>query len=196
VALASGKTPYLRFDRNDYSIPPDRVRKPLTLIATPDEVRVLDGREEVARHRRSYDRGQPIEDPRHIAALVAWKQTARAPKARDALRAALPHAEAFFEATLERGLPLSSTSAQLGRLLADYGPRDTDAALAETLRRGTPTPSSVAHWLEQQRRRARARPAIPVELPDRPGLRDLRVTPHDLESYDDLSHADDEDAAG
>ena len=189
----SGKTPYLRFDRNDYSIPPDRVRKPLTLVATPEEIRILDGAEEVARHRRSYDRGQCIEDPQHIAALVALKQTARAPKARDLLRAQLPHAEAFFEAALERGLSLARTTSQLRRLLDDYGPRATDAALAETLRRGTPTPSSAAHWLEQQRRRRTATPPIPLELSHRPEIRDLRVPPHDLETYDDLSDADDED---
>ncbi len=151
--------------------------------------------QEVARHRRCYDRAQCIEDPQHVAALVAWKKTARAPKGRDALQATLPHADAFFQAALERGLSLSSTTAQLRRLLDDYGPGATDAALAETLRRGTPTPPSVAHWLEQRRRRACAKPAIPVELPDRPGIRDLRVTPHDLETYDDLSHADDEDGA-
>ncbi len=193
VARVSGRTPYLGFDRTGYSIPPNLVRKPLTLVATPDEVRILDGSDEVARHRRSYDKGQCIEDPRHIAALVAFKRAARAPKGRDALCAALSHAEAFFEATLERGLALSSTAAQLRRLLDDYGPQATDAALALTLRRGTPTPSSVAHCLEQQRRLERVKPAIPVELPDRADVRDLRVTPHKLETYDDLSHEDDED---
>jgi len=191
VAKVSGKTPYLRFDRNDYSIPPQLVRRPLTLVATPDEVRILDGTQEVARHPRSYDQGQCIEDPRHIAALVAFKKAARAPKGRDALCAALPHAEAFFEAALSRGLSLASTTAQLRRLLEDSGPRATDAALALTLQRGTPTPSSVAHWLEQQRRQTQAKPVIPVELPDRPDVRDLRITPHNLETYDDLSHEDD-----
>lgn len=193
VAKASGKTPYLRFDRNDYSIPPDRVRKPLTLVATPGEIRILDGTDEVARHRRSYDQGQCIEDPRHIAALVAYKKAARAPKGRDALCVLLPRAEAFFEATLERGLSLTSTTAQLRRLLHDYGAEATDAALALTLARGTPTPSSVAHWLEQQRRRTHAQPGIPVALPERADVRDLRVTPHDLETYDALSHQDDEE---
>jgi transposase len=195
LARSSGKTPYLRFDRNDYSIPPDLVRKPLTLVASPDEVRILDGTQEVARHRRCYDRGQCLEDPQHIAALVAYKKAARAPKGRDALRAALPHADAFFEAALERGLSLSSTTSQLRRLMDDYGPGATDAALAETLRRGTPTPSSVAHTLEQQRRRSHPLPELPVDLPDRPGVRDLRVLPHDLERYDDFSHTDDEDGA-
>jgi hypothetical protein len=108
------------------------------------------------------------------------------------LRAQLPHAQAFFEAVLERGRSLVTTTAALYRLLEDYGPTATDAPLAQTLRRGTPTPSSVAHWLEQERRRTTARPLIPVELSDRPEIRDLRVPLHDLETYVDLSHSDDE----
>ena len=192
LARSSGKTPYLRFESNDYSIPPELVRKPLTLVATPGEVRILDGTQEVARHPRCYDRGQCLEDPRHLAALLASKHAARAPKRRDLLQAALPHAHAFFEAALERGLSLASTASQLRRLLADYGPVATDAALALTLHRGTPTPSSVAHWLEQDRRRSRQKPAIPVELPDRPEIRNLRVPPHDLETYDALSRLDDD----
>jgi hypothetical protein len=188
----SGKTPYLRFEGNDYSIPPELVRKPLSLVATPIEIRILDGALEVARFARCYDRGQCFEDPRHLAALLASKHAARAPKRRDWLRAALPHAGDFFEAALERGLPLASTASKLRRLLAESGPEKTDAALAHTLRRGTPTPDSVAHWLEQERRRASQKPPIPVELPDRPNVRDLHVTPHDLETYDALSDSADD----
>jgi transposase len=191
-ATSSGKTPYLRFDRNDYSIPPALVRKPLTLVATHDEIRILDGTQEVARHRRSYDRQQCIEDPRHLDALIAAKRAARTPKGRDRLFAALPHAEAFFEQIVQRGLPLPSATQQLLRLLSDYGREATDVALAEVLRRGTSTPASVALVLEQQRRGRRVPPKVPVELPDRPEVRTLHVTPHDLETYEALSHSDDD----
>jgi transposase len=63
--LRSGKTPYLRFDGNDYSIPPALVRKPLRLVASDRLVRVLDGEEEVASHERSWERGRQIEDSSH-----------------------------------------------------------------------------------------------------------------------------------
>jgi len=36
-AVVSGKTPYVRFDRNSYSIPHMHVRRPLTLLARPGE---------------------------------------------------------------------------------------------------------------------------------------------------------------
>jgi hypothetical protein len=42
TAVASGKTPYVRFDRNDYSIPHDLVRKPLTLVASDRLIRILE----------------------------------------------------------------------------------------------------------------------------------------------------------
>jgi transposase len=191
----SGKTPYLRFEGNDYSIPPALVKKPLTLVATPTEIRILDGFLEVSRFARCYDRGQCFEDPKHLDALLASKHAARPTKRRDWLRAALPHAGDFFEAALARGLPLASTASRLRRLLAEYGPEKTDAALLLTLDRGTPTPDSVAHWLEQERRRASPLPRIPLELPDRKPVRDLHVTPHDLETYDALARSDSDSGA-
>jgi transposase len=194
----SGKTPYLRFDRNDYSIPPELVRKPLTLVASHDTVRIFDGPDEVAHHPRCYDRGREIEDPRHIEALVALKRTARAPKGRDRLLARLPRAEAFFERLLEHEVPLSQATTQLTRLLDDYGVSATDEALAVAQGRETPSLASVALWLEQQRRRQHARPPVPVTLPDRAEVRDLSVPPHDLETYDALSEnqADNEQGSG
>ncbi len=192
-AKTSGKTPYLRFDRNDYSIPPELVRKPLTLVTSHDTVRVLDGSVEVARHARCYDRGRVIEDPRHIAALVAFKREGRAAKGRDRLLTVLPHAEAFFLKMLEREVPLAQATAQLTRLLDDYGAAETDAALAFVLRNDTPSLSSLALWLEQERRRRHSLPRVPLHLPDRPGVRNLHITPHDLETYDALANPDDED---
>ncbi|MBW2316777.1 MAG: IS21 family transposase [Deltaproteobacteria bacterium] len=194
-AKASGKTPYLRFDRNDYSIPPEFVRKPLTLVAHHDTLRILDGATEVARHARCYDRGRTIEDPRHIEALVAFKRAARAPKGRDRLLRQLPHAEAFFQRMLEHEVPLAQATAQITRLLSDYGASATDAALAHALERETVSLSSLALWLEQQRRKHHALPRVPIELPDRPGVRQLTVPPHNLETYDALSKPEDHDAA-
>jgi len=60
LAVRSGKTIYFRFDLNDYSISPDTVGKPLTLVAAETELRILDGTHEIARHQRSYDRHQRI----------------------------------------------------------------------------------------------------------------------------------------
>jgi transposase len=47
-AAVSGKTPYIRFDGNDYSIPHTQVRRLLTLVASETVVRLLEGGTEVA----------------------------------------------------------------------------------------------------------------------------------------------------
>ena len=41
--MRSQKTIYVRFDLNDYSIPPQAVGRPLTLVASDITVRILDG---------------------------------------------------------------------------------------------------------------------------------------------------------
>ena len=43
LAVKVGKTPYVRFDLNDYSIPHTHVRRTLTIRADLEQVRVLDG---------------------------------------------------------------------------------------------------------------------------------------------------------
>ncbi len=76
-AVYAQKTPYVRFDLNDYSIPHTHVRRILTLVANLKQVRILDGQHIIACHVRSFDKGAQIEDPAHIAALVAEKHDAR-----------------------------------------------------------------------------------------------------------------------
>jgi hypothetical protein len=73
VVVTVGKTPYVRCDLNDYCVPHGYVRRILTVLADPHELRIADGADVVACHRRSYDRGAQIEDPAHVKALVDAK---------------------------------------------------------------------------------------------------------------------------
>jgi hypothetical protein len=65
VAIKVGKTPYVRFDLNDYTVPHTSVQRVLTVLADPHEVRIVDGAELLASHRRSYDKGAQIEVAAH-----------------------------------------------------------------------------------------------------------------------------------
>ncbi|MDP1606725.1 MAG: hypothetical protein Q8L93_08815 [Rhodocyclaceae bacterium] len=89
-AVSAGKTPYVRFDLNDYSIPHTCVARTLTVAASPREVRVLDGQAVIATHPRSYDRRRQIEIPEHIATLVLHKHQASAHRGTDHLVQAVP----------------------------------------------------------------------------------------------------------
>ncbi len=186
--VASGKTPYVRFDQNDYTIPHDRIRKPLTLVASECLVRIVDGTAEIARHARSYDRGRIIANPAHLAALVKQKRHAHELTGRDRLRAECRNADDLLEALARRGDPLGPHTARLLKLLDRYGARALDLAIREALSRGAPGAASIAHILDQKVRAAKTPPPLDTVLPDDPRVRDLRVAPHALEPYDALSN--------
>jgi Transposase and inactivated derivatives len=89
-AVQSKKTIYIRFDLNDYSIPPRAVGRPLSLVASDSQVRILDGTEELACHYRSYDRGQLVLDPTHQQELLQEKLKARGSTPGGRLEQAVP----------------------------------------------------------------------------------------------------------
>ncbi len=187
-AIHSGKTPYVRFDLNDYSIPSTHTKRTLTLVATSAEVRLLDGDVEIARHPRTYDRGRKVEERRHLEALAEEKRHAAELRGRDRLTSACQSANAFLDETARRGGHLGGTTLRLLHLLDRYDARAVDIAIGEALTRGAVSAEAVAHVLDQKRRAAQLPPLIEVTLPDDPRVRDLRVTPHSLASYDDALH--------
>ncbi len=187
VSVRVGKSPYVRFDRNDYSVPHTHVRRTLTVLAGPTEVRVLDAAEVVARHRRSYDAGARIEDPAHLAVLVAAKRAARAHRGVDRLAAAAPASAELLSQAAERGESLGSLTAALLRLLGEYGAAELQAALTEALARGVPHPHAVRLALERRREARGAPPPLAIRLPEPLRARDPIVRTHGLDDYDGLA---------
>jgi transposase len=189
-AVASGKTPYVRFDRNSYSIPHTHLRRSLTLLASATTVRIVAGTETIARHPRSYDTAQTIDDGAHLTGLLAATRQANPQTARDRLRLAVPRTADLFERLAARGESLRAHTARLLALLDDYGPHDLAAAVAVALEHDALGAGAIAHLLETRRRQRGHRPPVPLALPDHPGVRDLDVTPHRLETYDAFSRPD------
>jgi transposase len=189
---ASGKTPYIRFDLNDYSIPHTLVGKPLTLIASEHAVRIADGDRVVAEHRRSYDRLQIVEDPAHLRALAEQKRHAHELRGRDRLRTGCAHAEAFLDAIALRGGHLGGTTSRLLRLLDRFGAAPLDAAIADAYGRGALSAQSVAHVLDQATRAAGTPPPLEPSLSDDPRVH-VRIKPHALGRYDGLGNPGRED---
>lgn len=189
-AVAVGKTPYVRFDRNDYSIPHTHVRRTLSVVASLTAVRVLDGADEIARHPRSYDAGQQLEDELHLAALAAEKKKGREHRGRNRLFAVSPAAKAFLGEVALHGAHLGGTTSRLLRLLDLYGAPALDGAIRDAHDRGAFRAESVAHVLDQRRRASGTKPVVDFALPDDPRVRDLVVEPHRLDAYDTLAASD------
>jgi transposase len=191
VPVRSGKTIYVRFDLNDYSIPPAAVGRQLVLAVSESTVRILDGSQEIARHRRTYDRRQQVLDPAHQEELLKEKRKALGSTRGSRLSQAVPESEALLDAAFRRGESAGQQTTQLLNLLDLYGARELRAAVCEALERQTPRASSVAFILSKRRRSNKRQSPSPVDLSRHPELENLSVTPHNLETYDDLAKDDD-----
>ena len=192
VTVSVGKTPYVRFDLNDYSIPHTHVRRVLSVLADPHEVRIVDGAEVLAVHRRSYDKGAQIEAAAHVQALVEQKRAARQHRATDRLARAVPASQTLLARAAERGANLGAITSALIRLLDRNSAADLQAAILEALERNVPHPNAVRLALERRREQRGQAPQVDLALPEHVQRRDAPVRPHALETYDQLKERSDD----
>ena len=66
VEVSVRKTPYARFDKNDYSAPHDRVNRTLVVLAALKRVRILDDNQLIASHPVPSTGDSQVEDPRPL----------------------------------------------------------------------------------------------------------------------------------
>jgi len=184
VEVRARKTIYVRFDLNDYSIPPEGVNRPLTIAASADEVRILDGDKEIARHTRCYDRQKQILKTEHQQALLETKRRALESTRSGRLGLAVPESMALLEQGFAIGESAARQTAHLLVLLDRYGAEAVQGAVREALARGTPRASQVEWLLYRQQ----ARKPQPVDLSRYPEAQNLEIQPHDLETYDELAN--------
>ncbi len=188
VAVSVAKTPYVRYDLNDYSVPHPYVRKTLTVIGKPDEVIIIDGDVVVAKHPRSYDKGQQVEASQHIADLVQQKHASREHRQKDQLMVNIPCAKAFLVEAAARGYPLGTITRTLTTMLETHGATLLSRAMEESLRRGVPHPNGVQVALDkllEQRTSALVGPHLHNQK-----IRQVHVKPHDLSLYNALQQSE------
>ena len=193
VEVHIGKTPYARFDRNDYSLPHKYVRRTLHVVASLDTVRIIDDADDViAEHPRSWDKGQNIENVAHIAALVEHKRQAKQHRGIDRLHHAVPAARQLLILLAERGGNIGGATSGLLRLLDQVGPSELGKAITEALERGTPHLGAVRQITDRRLRERGQPPPLGPHLPDDPRVHAQRVTPHALDTYDQLRNPSDD----
>lgn len=180
-----GKTPYVRFDLNDYSVPHDRVQRTLVAFADLETVRIVDGNDVVAEHARCWDRGQQLEQNEHLERLVDEKRRAREHRGLDRLARAARSSQAFLRIVAERGENVGSSTARLLQLLDAVGAAELEEALIEVIEHDSIHVGAVRQVIDR-RRSTRGLPP-PVSVPVARGQHaDLVVTPHSLSTYDSL----------
>lgn len=182
LQLRSGKTPYLRVDLNDYSIPHTLVGQPLHVRVSQHAVRIFapDGALAVE-HARCFDAGQRVEDKAHTQALERHKRHARELRGRPDLVRQCPSAEGLLEALLARARPMGPEVRALLLLCERHGAAVVDGAIAHCLAEGLCTAQSVERRIDELRRHKGQPPVVAVTAPTAP-----RSPSIDLRAYDDL----------
>jgi len=188
-----GKTPYVRFDLNDYSVPHDRIRRTLVVVATLDSVRILDGAPVIATHQRSWDRGQQVEQSSHIQALVQRKSQARLDRGTQRLTRAVPSAQYLIALAAARGANLGSIISRLLRMLDAVPALELELAVAEAVERELPTPGAVRQILDGHRAALGKPPTTITRFTSHTKARSVVVRPHRLDTYDQLRTETDDD---
>ncbi len=200
IEVRVGKTPYVRFDKNDYSVPHTHVQRSLTVIATDARVRVVDPEtpaELLADHARTFDRDQRVELKEHLQALVEQKRRAHQSRGFDRIFGVVPSSRAMMEHIAERGGNLGATTSGLLQMLDRVGAEMLERAVAEVVAHDQMNLRAIHYVLDRLRHEA-GQP-LPLSVPVTTDARAaVQVRPHALSTYDGLhqkaNHDDDANA--
>jgi transposase len=192
IAVEIGKTPYARFDLNDYSVPHTYVRRSLTVAACLDSVRILDGTTVIATHGRSWDRGQLQEDPSHIEPLVDYKRQASKHRGLGRLNSAAPSAIRLIGMAAERGANIGNITSRLLVLLDQVGSTELEAAIVEAIERELPTVGAVRQILDRRLAERGLPPPVSAHTSHNERAARVTVKNHALSTYDHLKRNDDD----
>lgn len=181
VEVCVAKTPYVRFDANDYSVPHRYVGRSLVVSATLHTVRILDANTVLASHPRSFDRGQQIKNPTHIATSAPPAPTAPPTASTTPPRPPKPCSPPPPNATTSASSPADSSNCST--------PTAPSPSNAPSPPPSNPTPPiwpACATSSTSTDSNPAKPPPLPLALPDDPRLRSLSVRPHNLADYDRL----------
>jgi len=182
-----GKTPYARFDLNDYSVPWRLTLKTLTVWASENQVKIFDGITLVATHERSYARQQRIIDDSHLSGLHDHAPGAEHLQGRDRVLRILPESRDYLDQVHAEQGRTSRAVETIERLVAKYG-KD---AVGEAIQKSVELKRYDTWFLRTATQRIHlnhgAPPPKPLYLPDRDDVRNLSIEKRDLNRYDQLS---------
>jgi transposase len=181
-----GKTPYVRYDLNDYSVPAEYVRSTLSVFGTLETVRICHGITEVARHKRSFEKGKQIEDEAHIEELRKAKRAGRKHRVMDRLQRAVPSSMQFFVEAANRGHSLGHLTQELNLLLTLYGAQELEAAIKASLEAQRMHIWAVKQALEHRRNEKGLQPPVRLRFESNPLANELTISPKSLQIYDSL----------
>ena len=174
----------VRFDGNRYSVPPESARKTVTVRASRTEVRILCEGQTIAKHPRSYDRGQRIILPEHDLAVRRARRPPPLKKLEADFAALGSEARAFLLGLLRAPVQASVHIRRLLGLVRLYGRAEVLAALGRAAGYQSYDAAYVESLILQERRR-RQLPSPTTLRPQRAELlEEIDIEEPDPAAYD------------
>jgi len=181
---------------NRYSAPPPFVRRPITVRANRDELRLLHEGQVVAQHVRSYERGQLLVLPEHRLAALTLRQRPRQQAQEQEFDAWGPEARECHLRLNSRPVKTGVPVRRLLSLAQLYGRTEVLAAISRALELATYDAACVENLLLAERRR-RQLPTPTLPTPKRRELiDDIELEPADPALYDRFCHDTTENSHG
>jgi transposase len=186
----------IEFDGNRYSVPPQFARRPVTVRANRDALRLLHEGQEVAQHVRCYERRQLLVLPDHHLAALTLRQRPSQHALEQDFDALGPAARDFHLRLNSRPVKTNVHLRRLLRLAQLYGRTEVLAAITRALELATYDAACVENLLLAERRR-RQLPTPTLPTPKRRELiDDIELEPADPALYDRFCHHTEEDSHG
>jgi hypothetical protein len=186
VSLRASTQFRIAFEANRYSVPAKYAGQRVTVKAYPDRLCLYHQDTLIARHVRSYDRHQDIEDPDHPKVLLEQRKSAREQRLLSQFLSLSHHAQAYYEGLSARRFNARAHLRKILALVDLYGKEQTARALDDALTFNAFSSEYIAHLLV-----ARTRTALessPLILTRRADLLDLELPEPDLSLYSVPDH--------
>jgi len=181
LSLRANRQFRVTLDTNHYSVPARFAGQAVTLKAYPDRVCLYQGETLIARHARSWDRHQDIEDADHPKALIAQRRHARDAQVTKRFFALTPLAVTYHAGLLERRGNAIAHVRQIVALADIHGEDAVVRAMTDALAFEAFSSEYIAHLIAA---RSRQLPApSPLVLMRRQDVLDIDLPLADLSAY-------------
>lgn len=176
----------VRFDTNRYSVPPQFARKAVLLRVDDQWLRVLHRGEEIARHRRSFEKRQLLVHPEHRKAALTLRKRSKASEMEARFDSLCAEAKTFRLGLLSVPLkPLVHLRRILG-LVRLYGKREVVGAIRQAVEYQTFDAAYVVNLVDQQRRKRQLPSPISLSPKRRELIEEIHLDEPDPGDYDNL----------
>jgi hypothetical protein len=193
ICASVGKTPYIRVDTNNYSVPPECVGSSVVVKVSSTKIRVISGSSQLAEHDRCWEKHKTIEDQSHIKATRALKSRGADKSKLHSVTSCCPSASEVLSLLAERKLSTNTAVRRLYEFITLYGAQEVEIALQQAIKLNNVHPNSILRNLENERKlHDKPRPVPLLAITD-PRVRDSQVQPHDLQTYHVLNNKKGED---